>query len=425
MANKRSGKFGTYYGSYFDESVTLTTAEKKVNAKYIYQYLTAEGWTINAIAGLLGNIEHESALNPGRWQSEDVNNTSGGYGLTQWTPASKYINWCKNNNLSDPSEMDNNLKRIIYELENGEQYYKTDDYNYSFKEFSKSTKTPYELACAFAWNYERSWVVLYGSASEKQALKEKRGGSANDWFDYLSEKDIWLRTTRAGSGNKFYNNSEGGGISNCVNGSPEVAGYNVLCNCVGLAWGCFFETWYHNDVDSYNAAGGFDCRVRGDAGTLIEGCKSSSILKKYVIDDPSKKPPKGGLIVWSGSVNHVAYISDVSEDGNTITIHQSAYGGASWEDSAINGINGAWQIKTITRNNKGTNLWWYQNTGYDGATCEGFISNPGVVAVSEGGSEPDIPDEPDNPDEPVIKTKKRKGFNFLLFNRKKRMKRYG
>ncbi len=267
-------------------------------------------------------------------------------------------------------------------------------------------------------------VIYWGSAETyKDALIARR--KREQALFNKPVNDVWLRTTKAGTNNQFYNNSEGGGISNCRNGSPMVAGYNVLCNCVGLAWGCFFETWYHNDIASYNEAGGFACRVTGDANTIIDGCKSSNIFNKYVIDDPSKVPPKGGMIVWGGSANHVAYISDVSEDGNTITIHQSAYGGANWEDSAINGISGAWQIRTITRNNKGTNLWWFQNTGYEGATCEGFIENPGVVIVSEGGSEPDIPDEPDDPDIPIITTKKRKGFNFLLFNRKKRMKRYG
>lgn len=267
-------------------------------------------------------------------------------------------------------------------------------------------------------------VIYWGSAENyKDALIARRKREQALFNTPVASVDIWLRTTRAGSNNKFFNNSSGGGISNCSDGSPMVEGYNVLCNCVGLAWGCFYETWYHNDIDSFNDAGGFNSRVRGDGGTIVDGCKSSNIFKKYVIDDPSKTPPKGGMIVWSGSANHVAYISDVSEDGNTITIHQSAYGGASWDDSAINGINGAWQIKTITRNNKGSNLWWYQNTGYNGATCEGFIANPGVVAVSEGGSEPDTPDEPDYP-EPVPKTKKKRKYNFLLFTRNRRSQKW-
>lgn len=267
-----------------------------------------------------------------------------------------------------------------------------------------------------------NFVVYWGSAEAyKEALISRRKRE-QVLFNTPINKDIWLRTSRAESGNRFYNNTSNGGISNCSNGSPMVSGYNVLCNCVGLAWGCFYETWYNNDESSYNAVGGFNSRVRGDGGTIVNGCKSSDVFKDYVIADPSQIPPKGGLIVWGGTANHVAYISDVSADGNTITIHQSAYGGASWEDSSINGVSGAWQTRTITRNNKGTNLWWYQNTGYNGATCEGFIANPGVVAVSNGGSEPDKPDKPEYPYIPPAK--KRKGYNFVLFNRKRRLKQW-
>ena len=188
MANKRTGIYGTYYGSYYNESEYLTEAEKEANARYIYAYLSAKGWTKNAVAGLLGNLENESAINPGRWEGNDVGNGPG-YGLVQWTPFTKYTNWCAENGYDDPSEMDTNLIRIIYEMQNGIQYYATDDYPLSFSEFSKSTASPYYLACAFAWNYERSWVVLYGSEEEKEALRQLRGGDANKWYSFLSGEE--------------------------------------------------------------------------------------------------------------------------------------------------------------------------------------------------------------------------------------------
>ena len=185
MATLRQGKYGSYYGSYFDESVSLTTAEKNTNAQYIYSYLSAQGWTINAIAGLLGNMEHESALNPGRWESNNVGGGPG-YGLVQWTPYTNYTNWCEGRGLTDPSEMDNNLARIIYELNSGLQYYATDSYPLSFREFTKSTDDPYYLACAFAWNYERSATVLWGTEAEQEALRQLRGGDAEKWYTFLT-----------------------------------------------------------------------------------------------------------------------------------------------------------------------------------------------------------------------------------------------
>lgn len=186
-----TGQTNTYSGNRY-----LTAAEMQVNARYIYQYLSNKGWTLNAIAGLLGNVEAESTINPGIWQSLNEGNTSGGYGLTQWTPASKYISWCSQNKL-EKSEMDSALKRIEYELERGEQFYKTDDYNITFAEFAHSTETPFWLACAFAWNYERSAVVLYGTEAEKEALKQKRGGLAEKWYNYLVD---YYGGTGGGSG---------------------------------------------------------------------------------------------------------------------------------------------------------------------------------------------------------------------------------
>ena len=57
------------------------TENRKENARYIYKFFTAKGWTLNAIAGMLGNMQAESNI------IADINDKSGGggYGLVQWT----------------------------------------------------------------------------------------------------------------------------------------------------------------------------------------------------------------------------------------------------------------------------------------------------------------------------------------------------
>lgn len=180
----RTGVYGLYYGNDYNSSNYLSQSQMQINAIYIYKYLSAKGWTVNAIAGILGNMEHESAINPGRWEGNSVGKGPG-YGLTQWTPYTKYTEWCSSMGYSDPSEMDNNLSRIIWELNNNEQYYATNTYPESFTHFTKSIATPYYLACAFAFNYERSWVALYGTEAEKEALRQLRGNSATYWYQYL------------------------------------------------------------------------------------------------------------------------------------------------------------------------------------------------------------------------------------------------
>lgn len=180
MAELRTGVYGEYYGSPYNSSIGLTYTQMLVNATYIYKYLTNKGWTINAIAGLLGNMQAESSLNPGRWQSEYVGNTSGGYGLVQWTPATKYFNYCTDHGLSDPSEMDNNLLRIIYELEHGLQWIATDEYDLTFEEFSKSQQPVEYLASAFLKNYERAGVEV----------EDQRRVNAVEWLAFLTDSDI-------------------------------------------------------------------------------------------------------------------------------------------------------------------------------------------------------------------------------------------
>ena len=172
-ASIRMGEYGTYIGNTFNTSNYLTYNQMKVNAKYIYECLKDKGWTLNAVAGMLGNMQRESTLNPGIWQNNDVGNTTGGYGLVQWTPATKYIDWLLPG--SDASTMDNNISRILYELENNLQWISTELYPMSFEEKKKSTGRPEDLASVFLYNYERAGV---------SAENERRENALN-WYLYL------------------------------------------------------------------------------------------------------------------------------------------------------------------------------------------------------------------------------------------------
>lgn len=61
---QRTGKYGTYWGNTYDSSQSLTLEQEKINATYIWNALQAQGWTLNAVAGMLGNMQSESAINP-------------------------------------------------------------------------------------------------------------------------------------------------------------------------------------------------------------------------------------------------------------------------------------------------------------------------------------------------------------------------
>lgn len=173
----------------------LTQDEKEINATYIYNYLGALGWSVNAIAGMLGNFEYESSINPGRYQGDDPSGS--GWGLAQWTPRTKYTDWCEANGLVW-HHMDSALQRIIYEFENGLQYDNTPaDSNYDIKsqDFITSTEPPSWLAGCFVMNYEKPASVLKGypegeTEEEHQAAKAKtlaaRGAAADKWYEFLT-----------------------------------------------------------------------------------------------------------------------------------------------------------------------------------------------------------------------------------------------
>lgn len=157
------------------ESRPLTMSEMTDNANYILDYLTLKGWSKSAICGMLGNMQSESSINPARWQSDIVGNTSSGLGLVQWTPATKYLDWCTSNSL-DYREMDSGLKRILYEVVNNLQWISTSSFPISFSEFTTSSDTPENLAHAFISNYERP-------ADPDQPARQTQ---ARYWFDNLT-----------------------------------------------------------------------------------------------------------------------------------------------------------------------------------------------------------------------------------------------
>lgn len=160
----------TYSGNYY-----LSLDEMTVNAQYILDYLSPLGWTKNSVCGMLGNLQIESTINPGIWQSLNEGNMNGGFGLVQWTPATKYTDWADANNLVW-GEMDSNLKRILYELDNNLQWIETSEYPISFHEFTVSTESPEYLASVFLKNYERAGVEV----------EDERRANARYWYDTLN-----------------------------------------------------------------------------------------------------------------------------------------------------------------------------------------------------------------------------------------------
>lgn len=197
----RQGIFGEYWGNTYNSSTALNQSQMEINATYIYSHLAHEGWSINAISAILGNMQAESSINPGRWQGNNVG-SGPAYGIVQWDPFSKYINWCSEWGFSDPSEMDSNIARILWEVKNKEQWYGRGDFaGMSFEDFSKSTLPVATLAKAFLLCYERP-------ADQSESVQNYRASLASQWYTYLTgvtpSDPTNPETTKKKKGYKFH-----------------------------------------------------------------------------------------------------------------------------------------------------------------------------------------------------------------------------
>ena len=98
---------------WISRSGALTQSEMENNADIVIAYFRSQGINDNTIAGILGNMQAESSINPER---EEVGGQ--GYGLVQWTPVSVLQNHCATLGLSPYNNGDVQLQVIIAEILN-------------------------------------------------------------------------------------------------------------------------------------------------------------------------------------------------------------------------------------------------------------------------------------------------------------------
>lgn len=342
-----------------DSLGVLTTAQQQNNAKAFYNYFYGY-MTIEAMAGILGNIQRESQLNPAQQESGQGGSLNYGYGLIQWTPATILVDWCNGQGLNW-YDGDAQCYRIKCEGEatNGASGYwlPTDSYPYSWSEFCKLTDVA-EATKSYLAERERAGV---------SALDERLSNASN-WYEFLSglspSETFKPRLDSSGmEGSKYYY-------------SDNVfyqAGYG-LPNCTCYAWGRQYEI---TDEKPTNLS-------TGDAGEWYPYAVS--------IGDNVGQTPKLGAVLcmnYEGS-GHVAIVEKINSDGS-IVISQSAYNGTYF-----------W-IETTYAEYNYLPLWALEKSNIE---FQGFIYL-------------DKEFEPDEPDKPII-FKKRKGYNFMLFDRKRR-----
>lgn len=107
------------------------------NAQNVVDFLQTRGFTNEAIVGVLANMEHESAINPGQQEHGYGGSVERGYGLVQWTPASTKIlayadsvggNW-----------YDGDLQMNYFMINVPQSWIKTSNFPYSWEQFKRMT----------------------------------------------------------------------------------------------------------------------------------------------------------------------------------------------------------------------------------------------------------------------------------------------
>ena len=365
LVEKKDVTAGNYYLSNY--SIQMNN-----NAAYIYQYLTKAGWTLSAISALLGNMFQESRINPGLWEGRNSSNVKGGFGLVQWTPSTNFTNWTGRKNKKDITDIDDQLNKILDELNNGGQWYSTSQYNISFKQFSKDTTHSIDwLTTAFVRNYERPNPLYESLGIRKDA--------ANHYYKWLLENCTFKpRTTEPTPGDanwKYYKSNWSNYWYPAVGTKYEGC---VLANCTGYAFGRFSEI-----LGKYPSGLG-----TGHAKQWITETKK--IKNHYTIGN---KPQLGAIICWQGgSYGHVAIVEKIENNGD-IWISESGY----------NSNPAYFQYIKLTKKE-------YENR-WDSYTLEGFIYNPGVLNDIVFNSNDLI-------DPPIITAITQKSKNYIILNLK-------
>ena len=189
-------------------STETPTSYQIHNATKIYTALSGYGWSLSAICGIIGNMQHESTLSPAYIQEtnryrlpnsganlsdvpNDVmqnfymqyygdTNRAYGIGLVQWDgigiTRQKLVGFCMNNNLIWYNG-DSQMLRLLDEETRNIQWTTRTYYNstWTWNNYITNTRTPEESA--------RIWMGCYEIAEAGLTYRQE---NARYWYDYFS-----------------------------------------------------------------------------------------------------------------------------------------------------------------------------------------------------------------------------------------------
>lgn len=270
----------------------LTTEQIQENAIEFYNHFKYT-MTLEAICGLLGNIQRESQLNPGQTEYGYDGDPNYGYGFIGWTPGSILTTWASENGYD---WYDGEAQCIYIDEEN---YYTgsavvwlpTTEYPYTWNEFKGLTDVD-EAVKAYLYERERAGV----------SALDQRLQFAHEWYTFLSgyapEQYVPRLTSDGMLGNPWWYS----------NGNVFYAAGYGLPNCTCYAYGRYAEIQGNEYV--------FPQLPTGDAGTWYD---NATALRRGSI------PQLGAVACWqtsdpsTGALGHVAIVEQINNDGSIVT----------------------------------------------------------------------------------------------------------
>jgi surface antigen len=333
----------------------LSTSQKENNAILFYKYFS-NTMTLAAIAGILGNIERESQLNPGQVEGDSQYNVGWsdlqrGHGFIQWTNSSNpnsnpLVSWkdgATNNKWASGTFQ---CYRIACEGSAtegaGGTWIKntTMGYTYTWEEFCNLNN--YEEATK-AYLHERERAGVAALSDRLQYAKK--------WYDFLKAQQFtprlddtdtsvlnspYWKSSLNGRGGLNYNtaiedwpNAQSGWTET---DKQNIKGtYTTLPNCTSWAWG-----------RAYEIMGEAPPRFTGDAGNWwnsydVLNTNNALVNKGYY---KSSTPSLGAIACWQDpdnptSMGHVAIVEKIYDNGN-ISFSESGYQTWVWRPSYFN-----------------------------------------------------------------------------------------
>ncbi len=170
---------------------TTPSDYQKHNMIKVWQYFNPLGWALEAVAAMIGNMMRESSVNPWLFEHPSVEfdneyalTTESGCGLTQWTPARKFISdYAATYNLN-PATGETQCSCIEWERANKKQW-DLENYGHThWDEFAYNTKnyTVEQLARVFLWAYERPGALPPDQDADRLDARQKNARWA---YNYL------------------------------------------------------------------------------------------------------------------------------------------------------------------------------------------------------------------------------------------------